>query len=108
MILGIYRDFGFDNVIIKYADRPEVRVGADEVWDKAEKALELALNNKGLDWELQPGEGAFYGPKIDLKMIDALAAGTTTLTMNQTSPVDTAKFVNAGEWIQPDMLPLAS
>jgi threonyl-tRNA synthetase len=61
LLFEVYKDFGFDDVLIKLSTRPDKRVGADEVWDKAEKALELALNNKGLDWELQPGEGAFYG-----------------------------------------------
>ena len=72
MLFEVYRDFGFDDVIIKLSTRPENRVGGDEVWDKAEQALELALNNKGLEWELQPGEGAFYGPKIDFSLKDCI------------------------------------
>jgi threonyl-tRNA synthetase len=68
----VYKDFGFDDVIIKLSTRPEKRVGADEVWDKAESALEQALNDKGIDWELQPGEGAFYGPKIEFSLRDCL------------------------------------
>jgi len=72
MLLDVYRDFGFDDVIIKLSTRPENRVGSDEVWDKAEKALELALNNKEIDWELQLGEGAFYGPKIDFSLKDCI------------------------------------
>ncbi|MGD8914405.1 MAG: threonine--tRNA ligase, partial [Candidatus Thiodiazotropha sp.] len=62
LLLEVYKDFGFDEVLVKLSTRPEKRVGSDEVWDKAEKALEEALNQQGLDWELQPGEGAFYGP----------------------------------------------
>ncbi|MGV6827200.1 MAG: aminoacyl--tRNA ligase-related protein, partial [bacterium] len=65
-------DFGFEEVFIKLSTRPEKRVGADELWDKAEKSLEEALNSKGLDWELQPGEGAFYGPKIEFSLKDCL------------------------------------
>jgi threonyl-tRNA synthetase len=72
MLFDIYRDFGFDDVIIKLSTRPEKRVGSDEVWDKAEKALELALNNKGIEWDLQPGEGAFYGPKIEFSLKDCI------------------------------------
>ena len=72
MLFEVYRDFGFDDVIIKLSTRPENRVGSDEVWDKAEQALELALNNKGLEWWLQPGEGAFYGPKIDFSLKDCI------------------------------------
>ena len=72
MLFEIYRDFGFEEIIIKLSTRPENRVGSDEVWDKAEKALELALNNKDLDWELQPGEGAFYGPKIEFSLKDCI------------------------------------
>ncbi len=68
----LYKDFGFTEVIHKLSTRPEKRVGSDEVWDKAEKALEVALNNKGVEWELQPGEGAFYGPKIEFSLRDCL------------------------------------
>jgi threonyl-tRNA synthetase len=72
LLLEIYRDFGFDEVLVKLSTRPEKRVGSEEVWDKAEKALEEALNQQGLDWELQPGEGAFYGPKIEFSLRDCL------------------------------------
>ena len=68
----VYADFGFDKVLIKLSTRPQNRVGSDEVWDKAEAALETALNAKGLDWQLQPGEGAFYGPKIEFSLKDCL------------------------------------
>jgi len=71
-LFEVYRDFGFEDVIIKLSTRPENRVGDDSVWDKAEGALELALNNKGLAWQLQPGEGAFYGPKIEFSLKDCL------------------------------------
>jgi threonyl-tRNA synthetase len=72
LLFKVYTDFGFKNVLIKLSTRPEKRVGSDEVWDKAEKALEFALNHKKLDWDLQPGEGAFYGPKIEFVLKDCL------------------------------------
>ncbi len=72
LLFEVYKDFGFEEVIIKLSTRPENRVGDDSVWDKAESALELALNNKGLAWDLQPGEGAFYGPKIEFSLKDCI------------------------------------
>jgi len=72
MLFTVYKDFGFEEVIIKLSTRPENRVGDDSVWDKSENALELALNNKGLKWDLQPGEGAFYGPKIEFSLKDCI------------------------------------
>lgn len=72
LLFDVYKDFGFEDVLIKLSTRPENRVGDDSVWDKAEHALELALNNKGLAWDLQPGEGAFYGPKIEFSLKDCL------------------------------------
>ncbi|MGD8265003.1 MAG: threonine--tRNA ligase [Chromatiales bacterium] len=72
LLFEVYRDFGFEEVLIKLSTRPEKRVGSDETWDKAEKALEEALNSQGLEWELQPGEGAFYGPKIEYSLRDCL------------------------------------
>jgi len=72
LLFEVYRDFGFDEVIIKLSTRPEQRVGEDVLWDRAEKALEDALNHKRLDWQLQPGEGAFYGPKIEFSLKDCL------------------------------------
>lgn len=72
MLFDIYRDFGFTEVIIKLSTRPAKRVGADLLWDKAEQALASALDNKGLAWERQPGEGAFYGPKIEFSLKDCI------------------------------------
>lgn len=69
----VYADFGFNEIIVKLSTRPDNRVGSDDVWDKAEKALEDALNSAELDWELQPGEGAFYGPKIEFSLKDCLS-----------------------------------
>ena len=72
MLFDIYRDFGFTEVIIKLSTRPAKRVGADALWDKAEQALASALDNKGLAWERQPGEGAVYGPKIEFSLKDCI------------------------------------
>ena len=72
LLFQVYRDFGFDEVLIKLSTRPEQRVGEDALWDKAEQALQQALDHKDLDWELQPGEGAFYGPKIEFSLKDCL------------------------------------
>lgn len=72
LLYDVYADFGFREIIIKLSTRPDQRVGSDEDWDKAEKALEQALNNKHLDWDLQPGEGAFYGPKIEFSLKDCI------------------------------------
>ena len=72
-LLGsIYRDFGFDSFDMKFSTRPDVRAGSDEVWDKAESALESAVRKVTNDFEIDPGEGAFYGPKLDFKLTDAI------------------------------------
>ncbi len=72
MLLEIYKDFGFENVRVKFSDRPEVRAGSDAVWDKAEAALRQAVDSAGLDYTLNPGEGAFYGPKLEFVLTDAI------------------------------------
>jgi threonyl-tRNA synthetase len=72
LLLSIYKDFGFDEVIVKFSDRPEVRSGEDATWDKAETALKEATNAAGLDWELNSGEGAFYGPKLEFVLRDTI------------------------------------
>lgn len=72
LLYKVYADFGFKDVIIRLSTRPEQRVGSDEVWDKAETALSDALKAKGLDYSLLPGEGAFYGPKIEFSLKDCL------------------------------------
>ncbi len=86
LILGIYRDFGFEDVLIKYADRPEVRVGDDAVWDQAEAALTSALDSSGLEYTHNPGEGAFYGPKLEFVLRDAIGrdwqCGTHQVDLN--------------------------
>jgi threonyl-tRNA synthetase len=86
LILGIYKSFGFDDVRIKFADRPEVRVGEDQVWDQAEAALLKALEVSGLDYTHNPGEGAFYGPKLEFVLRDAIGrdwqCGTLQVDLN--------------------------
>lgn len=72
LVFEVYKTFGFDQIIIKLSTRPEKRVGSEEIWDKSEDALTKALDNKNLKWELQPGEGAFYGPKIEFSLKDCL------------------------------------
>jgi len=72
LVFNVYKRFGFEDVIIFLSDRPEQRVGTDEQWDKAESALHEALQSKGIDYGLNPGEGAFYGPKIEFSLKDCL------------------------------------
>jgi threonyl-tRNA synthetase len=72
LLLSVYRDFGFDDVTIKFADRPPARAGSDKVWDRAEVALRDAVEAAGLAYTLNPGEGAFYGPKLEFTLRDAL------------------------------------
>ncbi|MEY3338527.1 MAG: hypothetical protein RL245_1519 [Pseudomonadota bacterium] len=86
LILDIYRDFGFDDVRIKFSDRPAKRVGSDEIWDKAEAALKEAARVAGIDFTLNPGEGAFYGPKLEFVLRDAIGrdwqCGTLQVDLN--------------------------
>ncbi len=72
LVLDVYDDFGFKDILFKLSTRPEKRAGADEVWDRAEPALANALDAKNLKWDLQPGEGAFYGPKIEFSLKDCI------------------------------------
>ncbi len=72
LLMSVYKDFGFEDVVVKFSDRPEVRMGDDATWDKAEKALTDAVNAAGYDYELNPGEGAFYGPKLEFVLRDAI------------------------------------
>ncbi|MCZ7661097.1 MAG: threonine--tRNA ligase [Xanthobacteraceae bacterium] len=86
LILSIYEDFGFPDVVIKFSDRPEKRIGSDEVWDKAEAALMSALQASGRPWTLNKGEGAFYGPKLEYVLRDAIGrdwqCGTVQVDLN--------------------------
>jgi threonyl-tRNA synthetase len=72
LVFHVYADFSFREILVKLSTRPEQRVGSDAIWDKAEQALELALKHAQIAWELQPGEGAFYGPKVDFSLRDSL------------------------------------
>jgi threonyl-tRNA synthetase len=96
LTLQVYKDFGFDEVALKLSTRPAKRVGSDELWDSAEAAMAKALNDAGLDWELQAGEGAFYGPKIEFSLKDCLGrvwqCGTLQLDFNLPTRLD-ASFV---------------
>ncbi len=86
LLLKIYRDLGFDDVVIKFADRPEKRLGEDAVWDQAEKALQEAMDSLNLEYAYNPGEGAFYGPKIEFVLRDAIGrewqCGTLQVDLN--------------------------
>src|SRR5947209_12524875 len=86
LILSIYEDFGFSDVTIKFSDRPEKRIGDDAVWDKAEAALMAALKSSGRPWTLNKGEGAFYGPKLEYVLRDAIGrdwqCGTVQVDLN--------------------------
>ncbi|MBP0047705.1 threonine--tRNA ligase [Marinobacterium sp. AK62] len=104
----VYADFGFTDIIYKLSTRPEERVGSDESWDKAEQALADALNTAGLDWEELPGEGAFYGPKIEFSLRDCLGrvwqCGTIQVDFSMPGRLG-AQFVNEqGERETPVML----
>jgi threonyl-tRNA synthetase len=72
LVYDVYQDFGFNDVILRLSTRPPKRVGSDEIWDRAEEALRVALNNTGRSWQLLPGEGAFYGPKIEFALKDCM------------------------------------
>src|SRR4029434_5453678 len=86
LILSIYEDFGFSDVSIKFSDRPDKRIGEDSVWDKAETALMAALKASGRPWTLNKGEGAFYGPKLEYVLRDAIVrdwqCGTVQVDLN--------------------------
>jgi len=104
----VYADFGFNEIIVKLSTRPENRVGSDEVWGKAEHALERALNAAGLDWDLQPGEGAFYGPKIEFSLKDCLGrvwqCGTIQVDFSMPGRLDASYVADDGSKQVPVML----
>ncbi|WP_289303117.1 threonine--tRNA ligase [Methylophaga sp. UBA3996] len=104
----VYADFGFNEIIVKLSTRPESRVGSDEVWDKAEHALEQALNAAELDWDLQPGEGAFYGPKIEFSLKDCLGrvwqCGTIQVDFSMPGRLDATYVADDGSKQVPVML----
>jgi threonyl-tRNA synthetase len=108
LILDIYRDFGFDDVVIKFSDRPENRIGSDAVWDKLEGALRGALDGMGKEYKLFPGEGAFYGPKLEFVLRDAIGrdwqCGTLQVDMNLPERFDISYIGEDGERHRPVML----
>jgi threonyl-tRNA synthetase len=108
LLFEVYKDFGFEEVIVKLSTRPENRVGSDEVWDKAENALQIALDNKKLKWELQPGEGAFYGPKIEFSLKDCLdrvwQCGTIQVDFSMPERLEASYIAEDGSRQTPVML----
>ena len=108
LILDIYKDLGFENVILKYADRPEVRVGEDEVWDKAEASLLEAVKASKLEYTINKGEGAFYGPKIEFVLRDAIGrdwqCGTLQVDLNLPGRLDASYVDKDGTKKVPVML----
>ncbi len=108
LILGIYSDFGFDDVLINFADRPSNRVGDDEVWDQAEAALKQALETSGLEYTYNPGEGAFYGPKLEFVLRDAIGrdwqCGTHQVDLNMPARLGATYIGEDGQKHTPVML----
>jgi threonyl-tRNA synthetase len=108
LILDIYKDLGFENVILKYSDRPDLRVGDDSVWDKAEKALLDAVKASKLEYTINKGEGAFYGPKIEFVLRDAIGrdwqCGTLQVDLNLPGRLDASFVDNDGTKKIPVML----
>ena len=108
LILSIYKDFGFEDVSIKFSDRPENRVGSDEIWDKSEKALRTAMEATGLDYTVNPGEGAFYGPKLEFVLRDAIGrewqCGTLQVDLNMPERLGGTFIAEDGKKYHPVML----
>jgi len=108
LLLGIYRDLGFSDVIVKFADRPQRRVGEDAVWDRAEAALVRAMDALGLQYTHNPGEGAFYGPKIEFVLRDAIGrswqCGTLQVDLNLPGRLDAHYVGEDGEKHTPVLL----
>ena len=108
LILSIYKDFGFNDVRIKFSDRPEKRVGDDSVWDKAEEALKQAMEATGLEYTFNPGEGAFYGPKLEFVLRDAIGrdwqCGTLQVDLNLPGRLGATYVAEDGQKKVPVML----
>ena len=108
LVFDVYKTLGFDTISIKLSTRPDKRVGSDEVWDKSEKALQDALENKNLEWELYPGEGAFYGPKIEFSLEDCLGrvwqCGTIQVDFSMPDRLDASFIGEDGSRHTPVML----
>jgi len=108
LILEIYKDLGFENVLLKYSDRPKIRVGDDKIWDKSEHALLEAVKKTKLKYEINKGEGAFYGPKIEFVLRDAIGrdwqCGTLQVDLNLPSRLGATYVANDGTKKVPVML----
>ena len=108
LLFAVYKDFGFDEVILRLSTRPEKRVGSDEVWDRSEQALKQALQDSGLPWELLPGEGAFYGPKIEFSLKDCMGriqqCGTIQVDFSMPERLDASYIAEDGSRQVPVML----
>jgi len=108
LVYEVYADFGFTEIMVALSTRPEKRVGDDSAWDKAEKALQVALDNKNLDWKLQPGEGAFYGPKIEFVLKDCIGrhwqCGTMQVDFSMPGRLDAHYIAEDGSKQVPVML----
>jgi threonyl-tRNA synthetase len=108
LLLSVYKDFGFTEVAVKFSDRPEVRAGDDATWDRAEKALMEATQEAGLDFTLNPGEGAFYGPKLEFVLRDAIGrdwqCGTLQVDFVLPERLDATYIAEDGEKARPVML----
>ncbi|MEL6584980.1 MAG: threonine--tRNA ligase [Pseudomonadota bacterium] len=108
LLSSVYADLGFDNFDIKFSTRPETRVGSDEIWDKAEGALEAAIQKLDLPYEVDPGEGAFYGPKLDFKLTDAIGrewqCGTFQADFNLPERLDAEYVAESGDKVRPVMM----
>ncbi len=108
LLLNVYRELGFEDVIVKFSDRPPVRAGEDEVWDRAEAQLEAGARASGLDYTLNPGEGAFYGPKLEFTLRDAIGrewqCGTLQLDIVLPERLDASYIGEDGKKHRPVML----
>ncbi|MCC5861697.1 MAG: threonine--tRNA ligase [Gammaproteobacteria bacterium] len=108
LVLSIYRDFGFEDVRIKFADRPENRIGEDAIWDQAENALKAAIESTGLEYTYNPGEGAFYGPKLEFVLRDAIGrdwqCGTLQVDFNLPARLGATYIAEDGQKHVPVML----
>jgi threonyl-tRNA synthetase len=108
LILDIYRDFGFEDVAIKFSDRPAKRIGSDQTWDRSEAALKEAVDATGLGYTLNPGEGAFYGPKLEFVLRDAIGrdwqCGTLQVDLNLPGRLGASYIGEDSQRHQPVML----
>ncbi|WP_040257153.1 threonine--tRNA ligase [Rickettsia hoogstraalii] len=108
LLTEVYKDFGFTDIKVKFSDRPEIRAGSDEVWDKAENALKEAVEKAGFTYTLNPGEGAFYGPKLEFVLTDAIGrqwqCGTLQMDFVLPERLDASYIAASGEKKRPVML----